>query len=364
MSIGSTVDKRPRTSANLARLMYTNKSIEAFDAEVRTHETSLEDKRKSMGKTGCRRALTVDARRRASLSTASLSCSTTDDSASSKDLEERYKQQIKDAVASRDKQIQALEARLRVADAAVAEKDAMLLTLNRNILDRERRLSATVRELEVAKRHLQSVAQRYNLRFGVDPFSGLSGYYAVTDTPAGWPSSGVDENGGGVEGGCRPTMMHNSGLNDSLPSVLIPDEFDSILSDGIISAEENAHIRTAIKTKHTRKDKDNSPHGLLIGAFSHRNWSKSQPATPSSQPSMRPLDRVDDAVQKLVEALRSEGVAVPSVERTPTSRAAGSHHYLIGGAFRVECEVIHGTVIAKLRSGRMAPLREILGAQR
>ncbi|KAF4673836.1 Meiotic nuclear division protein 1 [Perkinsus olseni] len=303
MSIGSTVEKRPRTSANLARLMYTNKSIEAFDAEV----------------------------------SAAAAWGAYYVRASSKDLEERYKQQIKDAVASRDKQIQALEARLRVADAAVAEKDAMLLTLNRDILDKERRLSATARELEVAKRHLQSVAQRYNLRFGVDPFSGLSGYYAVTDTPAGWPSSGVDENGGGVEGGCRPTMLHNSGLNDSLPSVLIPDEFDSILSDGIISAEENAYIRTAIKTKHARKDKDNSPHGLLIGAFSHRNWSKSQPATPSSQPSMRPLDRVDDAVQKLVEALRSEGVAVPSVERTPTSRAAGSHHYLIGG--EVSCGV-------------------------
>lgn len=67
-------------------------------------------------------------------------------------LEERYKQQIRSAVANRDKQIQvrphcfgreialsssqALEGRLRAAEAAMAEKDALLLALNQDLLDK------------------------------------------------------------------------------------------------------------------------------------------------------------------------------------------------------------------------------------
>ncbi|EEQ98379.1 hypothetical protein Pmar_PMAR013727 [Perkinsus marinus ATCC 50983] len=365
MSIGSTMERRPprSTSANLSRLMYSNKSlsIEAFNAEVRTHETSLKEKRKSLEPTASRR-ITMDPRKRASYSTASHTYSAaTVESVNSQDmvnLEERYKQQIRSAVANRDKQIQALEGRLRAAEAAMAEKDALLLALNQDLLDK-RLLTSTGRELEVAKRHLQSISQRFNLRFGVDPFSGLSGYYAVTDTPNGWPSSTEDKCG--VEGG-RTSGVHSS-LNDSAPSVLIPDEFDSILSDGIISAEENAHIRTVIKTKHSRKNREQSPHGLLIGRFSHRNWSKSQPATPASHCSMKPADPVDEAVRALVESLRGGGVAVPSVERTSDGRAAGGHHYLIGGSIRVECSLLHGTVVAKLPKGRIVPLREIIGAK-
>ncbi|KAF4656388.1 Meiotic nuclear division protein 1 [Perkinsus chesapeaki] len=361
MMPGATVDyRRARTSDCLSRFMYANSSapIDAFNSEVRSHETSLRDKRRSMEPLRSRR-VTMDARRRASYGPTTIQLENSSVSATQEmvvELEERYRKQIRDAIASRDQQIKALEARLRTAEAAVAEKDSMLLTLSRDILDKDRLLNSTTKELETTKRYLLTVTQRFNLRFGVDPFSGITGYFAPPDTPTGWPSSTAaeDHTGGST---CR-SVVHSS-LNDSAPSVVIPDEFDSVISDGVISAEENPHVRTVIKTKH-RKNKE-SPHGLPDRGFRHRNWSKSQPATPASQSTMpTPTDAIDEAVRRLVEAFRCSGMAVPTVEKMPSSRQPGWQSYLIGGSIRAECKLAHNTVIAKLPSGRMASLREVL----